>query len=111
MRSEPRSNDSASLAAMSREDVELVSRWQDLIPSGTDLKTALADEETQARAAEILDPEAKIRFVDAERGPLGDLEVPSRGVEGLLEGWAEWLEAWDRFNVELEEFHDAGEGA
>jgi hypothetical protein len=95
---------------MSREDVELVSRWVDLLPPGTDLKSVFVQDAFRVQARQILDPEAKIRFVDAEGGALGDLEVRSRGVEGLLEGWAEWLEAWDQFRVELEDFHDAGDG-
>jgi ketosteroid isomerase-like protein len=95
---------------VAREDVELVSHWETLLPPGTDLKVALGDDATLARAAEILDPEAEIRFVDTEGGALGDFEVPSRGVEGLLAGWAEWLGAWEHFRIDLEEHLDAGDG-
>jgi hypothetical protein len=95
---------------VAREDVQLVSQWETLLPPGTDLKVALSDHVTFARAAEILSPEAEIRFVDAEGGALGDFEVPSRGIEALLAGWAEWLAAWEHFRVDFEEHIDAGDG-
>jgi hypothetical protein len=95
---------------MSQQEVELVRQWEAILPSGTELKSAFADGELLARMREIVDPEAKIRFMDAEGGSLGDLELEPRGVEGLQAGWGEWLEPWEAFWIDFEEYLDAGEG-
>lgn len=95
---------------MSREDVELLSDWESVLPSGRELKSAFADDAFLAGLGEIVDPEAKIRFLDAENGALGDLELERRGVEGLRDGWAQWLDAWEEFWIDFEQYLDAGEG-
>ena len=95
---------------MSQQDVELVRQWESLLPSGTELKSAFGDGEFLSRLQQIVDPEAKTRFVDAEGGALGDNEPERRGFEGLRAGWAEWLEPWEGFWIEFEEYVDAGEG-
>ena len=95
---------------MSQKDVELVRKWEALLPSGTELKAAFNDDEFLSRMRQIVDPEAKTRFVDAEGGPLGDNEPERRGFEGLQAGWAEWLEPWEGFWIDFEDYLDAGEG-
>ena len=95
---------------MSEQAVEVVRQWEAILPSGTELKSAFADDEFLIRMRQIVDPEAKTRFVDAEGGPLGDNEPERRGLEGLQAGWAEWLDAWDQFWIDFEEYLDAGEG-
>jgi ketosteroid isomerase-like protein len=87
---------------VSREETDLVSKMQALLPEG-DLKSVLLDDSFQASVAEIMDPEAEIRFVDAEGGALGDFRPMQRGAEGLRSGWREWLEPWEEFRVELDE--------
>jgi hypothetical protein len=95
---------------MSQQDVELVRQWEAMLPSGTELKSAFDDDEFLSRMRQIVDSEATTRFVDAEGGPLGDNEPERRGFEGLQAGWGEWLEAWEEFRIEYEEYLDAGEG-
>lgn len=94
---------------MGRAELELVSHWQQLFAPAVDLKSSFSDEAFLASMAEIFDPEASIRFVDAEGGALGDMEVSSHGIEGLVAGWTEWLEPWQEFHLQLEEHIDAGE--
>jgi hypothetical protein len=96
---------------VSQQDVELVRQWEAIIPPGTELKSAFADDEFLSRMRQIVDPEATTRFVDAEGGPLGDNEPERRGFEGLKAGWAEWLEPWEGFWIDFGEYLDAGEGA
>jgi hypothetical protein len=93
-----------------REDVQLALQWEALLPHGTDLKSAIADAAFLAGLDEIVDPEAAFRFVDSEGGALGDFVVPTRGVEGLSAGWAEWLDPWEEFRIQIEQHLDAGEG-
>ena len=35
---------------------------------------------------------------------------PFRGLQGLREGWAEWLAPWESFVFRADEIHDAGDG-
>ena len=95
---------------MSEQAVEVVRQWEAILPSGTELKSAFADDEFLTRMRQIVDPEAKTRFVDPEGGPLGDNEPERRGFEGLRAGWAEWLEPWAGFWIDFEDYLDAGEG-
>jgi ketosteroid isomerase-like protein len=32
-----------------------------------------------------------------------------RGIEGLIEGWRDWLTPWESYRLEVEEFIDAGD--
>jgi len=47
----------------------------------------------------------EVRFVAAGAGT----DLRFRGLEGLGAGWRNWLEAWDRYEIEAEEFIDAGD--
>jgi ketosteroid isomerase-like protein len=95
---------------MSREDVELVARLQALLLEEADVKAALDDVAGLAWAREVLDPEAEIRFLGPEGRAFGSMSGPFRGPEGLRNGWREWLEPWERFEIELEQILDAGNG-
>jgi hypothetical protein len=51
--------------------------------------------------------DADIRFVAQEAGPVQDRHLI--GLEGLIEGWRDWLEPWASYRMELEEVIDAGD--
>jgi SnoaL-like protein len=93
---------------MGRTDVELVSRVQGLFTD--DLKPALDDDALVRSLQEFVDPEAEVCFIDPEGGALGNRHVPERGVEGLREGWRDFLEPWEKFWIRFGEVLDAGEG-
>ncbi len=92
---------------MGRADVEFVSRVQTLLTD--DLKATLDDEAFNRSLQEVVDPEAEVRFVDAG-GALGNWRVPESGVEGLREGWRDWMEPWEQFWIRFAEVIDAGHG-
>jgi hypothetical protein len=93
---------------MGRADVELVSRVQAAFEG--DLKPVPDDEGKIASVRELIDPGAQIHFRESEGGALGDRLVPERGMDGLREGWRDWLEPWEHFWIEFDELLDAGEG-
>lgn len=93
---------------MAAADVELVSRAQTAFEG--DLKPAPDDDARIDTLRELVDPEAKIRFIGPEGGPLSDRLVPERGVEGFREGWRDWLEPWQHFWIGFGELLDVGEG-
>lgn len=93
---------------MGRENVEFVSRVQALLTE--DLKPSLDDDALVRSLQEFVDPEAEVCFIDPEGGALGNRRVPERGVEGLREGWRDFLEPWEKFWIRFGEVLDAGEG-
>jgi ketosteroid isomerase-like protein len=92
---------------MSRENVELV---RSLIPEQVDLVRAFSGgiEALAAAFAGLLDkmaPDAEIVFVPVAPGNPG---ADYQGLEGLIEGWRDWLAPWQSYVIELEELLDAG---
>jgi ketosteroid isomerase-like protein len=92
---------------MSEENVELVRGLQ---PTDVDLVELFRTEAAAAALAAgnvgAMSPDAEIEFVAAEPG-LANLQL--RGVEGLVEGWRDWLEGWDSYVLQLEDLLDAGD--
>jgi ketosteroid isomerase-like protein len=92
---------------MSRENVEIVKRVQasgidmvdlfrsstvpDFFEIGIDLTLFESDFETQFIA----------------RG--GTIAPSTQGLEGFAEAWGDWLEPWEIYFIEVEEFIDAGD--
>ena len=75
-----------------------------------DMAAAIDDEELWARNAERIASDCKVRFANP---PGADLEVMARdyvGIEGLRQGWRNWLEPWDSYLVTIEDFVDIGDG-
>ena len=75
-----------------------------------DMAAAIADDELWARNAERIARDCKVKFVNP---PGIDLEVMGRdyvGIEGLREGWRNWLAPWDSYMVTVEDFIDIGDG-
>ena len=93
---------------MGEAEIELVSRLQALISE--DLVPLIDDESFGGAMEEVIAPGARVRFVDPEGGALGDRVVPEGGVEGLREGWRDWLEPWEHFWIGFDELLDARGG-
>ena len=93
---------------MSQENVELVKSVHP--PSGTDLTRLFSRESEESGWFQALASALAPDF-EAVGGDLGGagLVLPARGPEGLMGAWGEWLQAWDVYLTEVEEFIDAGE--
>jgi hypothetical protein len=91
---------------MSRENVELVRRLQ---PSpDMDLVALFRDDEGSSQLLGALGPYLHEDFV---AGGARIQESELVGLAGLRAGWADWLEPWDSYRVEIEDVIDAGEEA
>jgi ketosteroid isomerase-like protein len=95
---------------MSQENVEVVKRVQ---ASGVDLVELF-------RASTVPDPSATGIDVTAfesdfetqfiARRVFGSIPPSiSRGLQGFAEAWRDWLEPWESYYIEVEEFIDAGD--
>jgi hypothetical protein len=87
---------------MSRENVELV-RAAVGGPVFDMLEMFAGDEIPPSIDVGIFVPEMEIVFE-----PRLDDESYS-GIDGLIQGWREWLSAWSRYEAQTEEFVDAGD--
>jgi ketosteroid isomerase-like protein len=93
---------------MSRENVEIVKRAQ---PTGIDMVSLFRGSNAPDPAATgidvtVFDSDFEVEFVSATAG---SLRPRSRGPQGLAEAWRDWLEPWETYYVEVEEFIDAGD--
>jgi ketosteroid isomerase-like protein len=97
---------------MSQENVDVVKRAQPLgINTGVDMAKLF-------RASTALDPAAmgvdvtafesdfEVEFIASQAGMA--IRPSSRGFEGFAEGWRDWLEPWESYYNEVEEYIDAG---
>ena len=78
-------------------------------PSGTDLTRLFADDsDAPARldaAAPLYHPEFEFSRAEFSKRRLG-----GKGLLELVEMWREWMEPWDVYWTEVEDFIDAGDG-
>jgi ketosteroid isomerase-like protein len=89
---------------MTRENVELVRGiWPRRVDMVEFLDTGLP---LRPEVLEHFEPEAEIRFV---AGATGVPPLSFRGFEGFLEGWRDWLAAFDRYELEIRELVDASD--
>ena len=88
---------------MSRENVELVrATW----PDQTDVVELVGDVEAPAQLSAALALDVEVAFIANAPG------VPDacyRGVQGLAEGWRDWLEPYESYWLEAEGYIDAGQ--
>jgi ketosteroid isomerase-like protein len=92
---------------MSRENVELV---RSLIPEQVDLVQVFSEgiEALATAFAGLLDkmaPDAEIVFVPVAPGNPG---AGYEGLEGLMEGWRDWLAPWESYVIDVEDLVDQG---
>jgi ketosteroid isomerase-like protein len=99
---------------MSQENVEIVKRAQ---PSGFDtgidmvqLFRASTTPDPAAVGIDVtaFDSDFEVEFIASQAGP-SIRPAPSRGIQGFAEGWRDWLEPWESYHLELEDYIDAGE--
>jgi ketosteroid isomerase-like protein len=98
--------------SMSEENVEIVKRVQ---PSGIDMvklvrasnapDPAVTPEATGIDVTVLAD-DMEVEFIS---GTAGSLRGTDRGPEAFVQAWAEWLEAFDSYEIETEELIDAGD--
>jgi ketosteroid isomerase-like protein len=93
---------------MSKENVELIKSIQppsvDLVEMFPGDSPAAADALTDLFGGFFTDG-FTVQFI-AENG----MDTPQfRGVDGLLEAWRDWLDPWESYELETEEYIDAGD--
>jgi ketosteroid isomerase-like protein len=92
---------------MSQENVEIVKLIHP--PSGTDLVALFGAEGVGSGGFEalrsVLTPDFEVAGENFTGAGLG---AQAQGLQGLLEGWREWIRPWDTYWTEVEEFIDAG---
>jgi ketosteroid isomerase-like protein len=95
---------------MSQENVEVVKRVQ---ASGVDLAELFRASTVPNPSASEIDLTAFESDFETEfiaRGAIGSLQpTTSLGLQGFVEGWRDWLEPWESYYIEAEEFIDAGD--
>jgi len=92
---------------MSQENVEVVKAIQptgvDLVEYFRDLPTAIA---AGQGAVQLFADDVEVVFIPAsDPGPRPSFT----GVQGIREGWQDWLAAWETYRVENERYIDAGD--
>ena len=88
---------------MSKENVELVRGT--MFPAGVDLVALTQSGElVNALNPTALAPDAGIAFMTPAVGA-----TEYRGLEGFLEGWSDWMAPWASYEVDVEEYRDAGD--
>jgi ketosteroid isomerase-like protein len=90
---------------MGQRNVELVKELQ---PSGVDMIAAVGSGQVEPFGE--MPPELFSEDFEAEFFGLDtSSHVAYQGTAGLIEGWRDWLEAWESYEIEAEEFIDAGD--
>jgi SnoaL-like domain len=92
---------------MSQENVELVKAF---VPTEIDLVEVLASDDPATvfvgDISGVVDPDIEVIF---EPSSVGGPGLEFRGLDGLLEGWRDWLLPWESYRITVEDFVDAGE--
>ncbi len=89
---------------MADRRAEVVGRWIEHTPDG-DWVSALRDEARLGRMRAFLEEAAvaDLEIVGLGGGPgAGGLIPTSRGADGFIAFWLDWLEPWESFTLELE---------
>lgn len=102
----------AAMPVESEDPVAVVTRVGSALIPG-DVVAALQDEAAVGRLrealAEYVDPDFECVMVGPDyAGPRGDLAY--RGVEGFIEAWREWIEAYESYTIEIGDLIPAPEG-
>jgi ketosteroid isomerase-like protein len=97
---------------MSKENVEIVKRVQperiDMVKlfRASNAPDSDVTPETARIDGTVFDDDFEVEFISEIAGAL---RPRSRGVQGFVEAWLDWLEPWESYYVETEDFIDAGE--
>jgi ketosteroid isomerase-like protein len=91
---------------MSVENVELIKA---VLPEESDLVEVVASDDPVGvfvGDASMVAPDLEVEFAGTQSGAPA---LHYRGLEGLVEGWRDWLTPWDSYRIRFEEFFDAGD--
>jgi ketosteroid isomerase-like protein len=91
---------------MSAANIELIKA---AVPSEVDLVEVFAGDDAAAAFIgdlSAVDPDLEVEFAGTVSGAPG---LSYRGIDGLLEGWRDWLMPWQSYRLEAEDFVDAGD--
>jgi ketosteroid isomerase-like protein len=89
---------------VSAAELDLV---RSILPPEADMTEMLADlPELERRLDGAFEPDAEMRFYPDDLGQLGT----RRGLEGFAAAWRDWLEPWETYRYEVEDYIDAGGG-
>lgn len=91
---------------MSIENVELV---KGLLPEEADLVEVLASDDPVAALTgdpNLVLPDLEVEFAGTQSGAPG---IHYRGLDGLVEGWRDWLIPWASYRMRIKEHIDAGD--
>jgi ketosteroid isomerase-like protein len=91
---------------MSTANVELV---RAILPAERDLVEVFASDDPVGAFigdARISVADIEVEFAGSQSGAPGQ---HYRGLDGLLEGWRDWLTPWESYKIEVEELIDAGD--
>lgn len=88
---------------MSQQNVELVRNA--LFRSPLDLVAVFVEGQfTELFDPDLFHPDLEVAFAQPSGPPTEYL-----GVQGLIEGWRDWLTPWATYGVEVDEYIDAGD--
>jgi ketosteroid isomerase-like protein len=76
-------------------------------PLGEDVPAALADPDRERRLREVLGEITEESFVVEMVGDQ-DFRIERNGIDGFLEAWRDWAEAFARFRVEVDDVVESG---
>lgn len=91
---------------MSRENVELIRLA--LPGPGTDMVALFNDDSASGELMHTLAPVLDPGFVAVKHIP-GAEPTTTRGLDGLRDGWLDWLAPWVSYRTEIEEMIDLGD--
>jgi ketosteroid isomerase-like protein len=87
---------------MSQENVDAVKAiW----PHEVDVVELAQNPAVLPQFAAAISPETEVVFMT---GALGVPNPTFQGIAGLVEGWRDWLEPYESYRLEVEDFIDAG---
>jgi ketosteroid isomerase-like protein len=87
-------------------NVEVIGR---IFPAEADLAAVMRSDDPVAALGtdpEAIAPGMEVRFAASQAGADG---FEGRGIEGLIEGWRDWLIAWESYVLTVEQVIEAGD--
>lgn len=74
-------------------------------PDGADFVQILSAGGAGIDSGDLIAQDATVRFV----APSASAEVNTTGPEGFLEGWTDWLEAWESHRIYVDDVFEKGD--
>jgi ketosteroid isomerase-like protein len=90
---------------MPGQSVELIRK---IFPPEIDMAEVMRSDDPVAALvvdADVVLPDLEVTFAAPHTGGPG---LRYRGIDGLIEGWRDWLTPWESYVIEIEDFIEAG---